>query len=104
MPWDEPHHPKKTQPENPETVGLPFRAILYTLDQVATMLNIRQQELELKYIHFDGRSIGARHPSLIMARNVAPPGVKPEWRINEQEIVRWCRSKRFKIVYRGFAR
>lgn len=100
---DEPTH-KKTKPENPESVGLPFRVMLYTLDQVAMMLNVKIQHLEKKLIHFDGRSVGARHPSLLMARNIMPPGEKPEWRISEQEMIRWCRAKRIKVIYRGFGR
>jgi hypothetical protein len=40
------------------------------------------------------------HPYLIKAINIMPNGVKPEWRIEEAELLRWMRHKNFRIFYR----
>lgn len=83
-----------------EKFGLPFRVILYTLDQVATMLQVSTTHLKRSYIHYEERSVGFRSHDRLSARNIAPDGEKPDWRVAEQELIRWLRYKGFKIVSR----
>lgn len=84
-----------------EAVGLPPRLFLYTLDQVSTMLGVELPYLKNVYIYYEGRSIGISRDRL-GARNIAPSGVTPEWRVSETELIRWFRFKRFKVYERGW--
>lgn len=83
-------------------IGLPVRPFLYTLDQIATLLVLEEPSL-LRSIHFEGRTPGARHITKMVARNIAPTGESPEWRIAEREFVRWLRVKGFRFYERGWA-
>lgn len=88
-------------PANPASVGLPVRVFLFTLDQIATMLNMDTRKVMAQYIYFEGRSIGARHKTLMTARNIAPADEAPEWRVAEREVIRWLRVKGFRYYDRG---
>lgn len=83
--------------KNTQQVGLPPTIFLYTLDQLATLLNITQLTMEVSYIYFDGRSPGKHDRSLIRAVNIAPLDKRPEWRVDQRELVRWMKRK--KIIY-----
>lgn len=86
--------------ERKRQMGLPLKVFLYTLDQIATMVEVDIKTLKSNYVYYSDRSIGARQHPLLEARNIAPEGQKPEWRVAENEFVRWLRYKGFK-VYRG---
>lgn len=83
-------------------MGIPVRVFLFTLDQVATMVNVTLQQFKLKYVHYAGRSTGVKPPDRMLARNIAPDGERPEWRIAERELIRWCKTKGFKLYERGW--
>lgn len=83
-------------------VGLPPKPFLYTLDQVSFLLDISQEQLKRAYLHYEGRSVGIAGKNKIIARNIAPAGEKPEWRIAEREFVRWLRFKGFRYHERGY--
>jgi hypothetical protein len=85
------------QTESDPRRGLPFRPFLYTLDQLQDLLLISDLN---PIIYWDGRSVGIPHPYLIKAINIMPNGVKPEWRVEEAELLRWMRHKNFRIFYR----
>lgn len=87
---------------SPNQVGLPVRAFLFTIDQIATMLNVSEDQVKKKYLHYEGRALGARHPSKMLARNISPEGEKPEWRVAERELLRWMRARGFKVYDRGW--
>lgn len=80
---------------NARSVGFPVRPFLFTLDQVAGMLMLEQGELENKYIYFRGRSQGRllANDDRIKAVNIAPSGDAPEWRVSEEDLIRWCKKK-----------
>lgn len=78
-------------------VNLPFRPFLYTLDQIQDLLLVNDLN---PLIYWDGRSVGIHHPYLIKAINLMPNGVKPEWRVEEVELLRWMRNRGFQIFYR----
>lgn len=77
-------------------IGLPPRTFLYTLDQLCVMLDMSEAALKKSHIYFWGRSTGSTPRDLMVARNIAPLGEKPEWRVAEREFTRWMRTKGFK--------
>lgn len=79
-----------------DDLGLPIRPFLYTLDQIATLLNIQEASVQV-YMHFIGRSVGAHKKDRMLARNIAPLGEKPDWRVAESELVRWLRNRGYRI-------
>lgn len=77
-------------------IEMPVRIFLYRLDQVAFMLDMPEATLRAKHLYLVGRTAGRRNPHYLVARNVAPPdAVKKDWRIAENELVRWMRVKGF---------
>jgi hypothetical protein len=83
-------------------VGLPVRAFLFTLDQVAYMVGVSEAHLKTHYVHYYGRSIGSRPPDRFMTRNIAPAGEKPDWRVTERELIRWLKNRGFRVYERGW--
>lgn len=82
-------------------LGLPIRPFLYTLDQIADLIGKPLRQLRLDDIYFDDVTPGVKPTSKMLARNVAAPGDKPDWRVAEQEFKRWLRLKRFRIYDRS---
>lgn len=93
-----------TEPKKPDprTVGLPIRPILWTLDQIATMVGSKLETLKQHYVHYDGRSVGVRKHKRLLARNIAEAGEKPDWRVAEAELLRWMKACGFRIYERGW--
>lgn len=83
-----------------DRVELPPRVILYTLDQIAMMVQLSVSSLRTNYLHYEGRTPGARQHKKMHAVNLANDGEKPDWRVSENELVRWLRYKGFKIYSR----
>lgn len=74
--------------------NLPERPFLYTLDQIADLLNIPFNRVT-EWMHFDGISPGVRPDDRMIARNIATGDMHdPEWRVEEREFVRWMRYTR----------
>lgn len=78
-------------------VGLPLRTFLYTLDQVASLLALSRRDLESRYIYFTGVSIEKRSKHLIVARNIGHPAERADWRVSEEEFIRWLLLKGFRL-------
>ena len=76
-------------------VDLPPRIFLYTLDQVAYCVEMSVESLRRAHVHFAGRTTGYSPRGLILARNIAEPKDKPDWRVTEGELVRWLKFKGF---------
>jgi len=85
-----------------EQVGLPMRPFLYTIDQIAVMLQVSEERVRKEWLHYEGRSVGARQLHLIGARNIALEGQPPEWRVNDREFARWLSKKGFRVYLRGW--
>lgn len=83
-------------------IGLPVKPFLYTLDQISVLIEVPVDNLKTHYLHYDGRSIGPRPKDRMLARNIAPAGVTPEWRVAQNEFVRWLRHKGFRYYDRGW--
>lgn len=87
---------------SPNSVGLPVRAFLFTIDQISTMTNVDENTVKRHYLHFEGRALGPRPPAKMIARNIAPEGEKPDWRVAEREFLRWLRRQGFRVYDRGW--
>jgi hypothetical protein len=82
-------------------VGLPIREFLYTLDQIAFLLDYSEAHLRNNLIHFEGRSVGHPGKNLMVAVNIAPEGQKPDWRVSERHLKRWLRFKGYRFYERN---
>lgn len=80
-----------------ERIGLPPRVFLYTLDQIATMLEVPLPDLKKTYIHYERRSVGVPPGNRMRAHNIAPEGEKPEWRVSENEFVGFLKKRGFRF-------
>jgi len=80
-----------------DEAGLPYRPFLYHLDQIQDLLLVYDLT---PLMYWDRRSTGIHHPQLIKAVNIMPDGQKPEWRVEEAELLRWMRHMGFQIFYR----
>jgi hypothetical protein len=84
-------------------VGLPVREFMFTIDQIAFLLDVTEPYLKQDLIHYEGRSVGACPKDKLLAVNIAPDSApKPEWRIAERHLKRWMRFKGWKIYDRGY--
>lgn len=88
------------KPPKPESVGLPPRPFLYTLDQIAMLIEVEVTALSKSYVFYEGRSFGARPKGKLLARNIAPDNKRPVWRVAEAELIRWMRTKGFRFQQR----
>lgn len=95
-------HTRATGPYKPESVGIPPRLFLYTLDQVAQITALDLNNLKRNFIYYDGRTPGKNPKFKMVARNIAPPHQDAEWRVAEKELIRWLRRKGFKVYERGW--
>lgn len=80
-----------------ESVALPIRPFLFTIEQISVMLSVPEGTVMKQYIYYEGRSTGVRGLNYMLARNIAPPLANPVWRVAEREVVRWLKFKGFKI-------
>lgn len=87
-----------------KSVGLPVRNFLYTVDQIAFLIEVSEATVKQSYLHYEGRSTGVCPKDRMIARNIAPVGEKPEWRVLDTAFVRWMRFKGFKVYERGYVR
>lgn len=87
-------------PVKGDNVGLPPRPFLYTLDQLAVLLDVSEVSLRQSHVYFEQRSTGVRRKDMMLARNIARPNEKPDWRVAEREFIRWMRTKGFRIYER----
>lgn len=86
-------------------VGLPVREFMYTLDQIAFMLELGEKKLRTDYVHFEGRSVGVCPRDRMLAVDISPDdAARPEWRVAERHLKRWMRFKGWKIYDRGYVK
>lgn len=83
---------------DPEEVGLPPVTFLYTMDQIAVMLNVAESSVRVNKIYYHLRSPGRHLPSQMLARNIAAPDEPPDWRVTQQEFVRWLKLKGIRVI------
>lgn len=78
-------------------VGLPTTAFFFTLDQIASMINVQMETLRSKYLYYIGRSAGIMASHQMPAINIAPEGERADWRVLEQEFVKWCKRRGVRV-------
>jgi len=91
-------------PPDRRDVGLPPKPFLYTPDQVATLVSLDERSLRSRMLWYEGREVGVPPRDKLRAINISAPENKPEWRISEQELIRWMKAKGMKYYERGWAR
>ena len=85
-----------------DRLGLPPRVFLYTLDQIAFILEVDLARLKRAYVFYEGRSTGLPGRDKIPARNIAPKGETPDWRVSEPALIHWMKLKGYKLLARGY--
>lgn len=76
---------------------------MYTLDQIAYLLNLTEETLKRSYLHFEGKSVGVCPRDRMIAVDISPDSAKrPEWRVPERYLKRWMRFKGLKVVDGGY--
>lgn len=86
---------------NKPTVTLPARPFFYTLDQVATMLGVTEATLKSRYVYFHGHSLGRPLSDMLSARSISKVGEPPDFRISEEELIRWLKRNGYRVYDRA---
>lgn len=97
MTGPDPIKPRPVSRNAAESVGLPIRPFLYTLDQLCTVLGYGNAQALTPHLYFRGRSTGPPPRFVMVAQDIAAEGDRPEWRVPEAELLRWLRAKGFKV-------
>ena len=80
-----------------QSIGLPPVTFLFTIDQIASMINVEEQTVKTSYLYFMGRTTGLKKRSHMIAVNIAAePNDKADWRVSHQEFVAWLRRMGFR--------
>lgn len=89
----------------PKDLGLPIRPFMYTLDQIAFLLEVKEEYLKNNLLFFEGRSVGVCPKDKMLAIDISPDDApRPEWRVTEVHLKRWMRFKGWKIYDRGYVK
>lgn len=78
-------------------IGLPPVIFLFTLDQIAFMINIEETTLRNSYLYYVGRSTGLIKSIHMKAINIADSSDKPDWRVSHQDFVAWLKRRGFTV-------
>ena len=82
--------------ERRQAVGLPPHPFLYTVDQIADMLQ-RNKTTIIPNLHFSGVTPGKCPEGKMLCANLAGSGEGADWRVADSELIRWLRHKGFKV-------
>lgn len=85
-----------------DRLGLPPRIFFYTVDQIATLTELSSDHIKKKLLHYEGRSPGITPRGKMHAVNFSPEGEKPEWRVSEQQLVRYLKYLGIRFYERGY--
>ena len=84
-------------PADPQVVGLPPVIFLFTVDQIAGMLNVEVDTVMATYLYYVGRTTGRKQTHQMDAVNIAPADHIPDWRVPQREFLRWCTRRGIKV-------
>lgn len=76
---------------------LPARPVFWTLDQVASMLQVDLEYFKRRLVFYEGKSAGMDATKMFRAIDVSAPQDVPAWRIHSDEIIRWCKVRNVRI-------
>ena len=85
-----------------DKLGLPPRIFFFTIDQIATLIELDEKYIKDHLLHYEGRSPGICPRGIMHALNMAPEGEKPEWRVSEQSFMRYLRVRGIRFYERGY--
>jgi len=85
-----------------DKIGLPPRIFMYSPDQLAALLSVKESYVMKTLLFYDRREPGIRPREKMRAVNIAPEGETPLWRVAENELLRYLRLKGIKFYDRGF--
>lgn len=86
--------------EEAKRVDFPCREFLYTLDQMAVILGVETVSSIRPYVFCQGGDSGAPRRGEMVARNIALPGERPDWRVTERDFVSWLRRRGIRVYSR----
>lgn len=87
-----------------DRVGMPPRIFMYTVDQIAGMLEAKESWVRKSLLFYDEREPGIAPKSKMRAVNIAPDGETPQWRVTEREFIRYLKRHGVKYYQRGYGR
>ena len=76
------------------SIELPLKVFLYTLDQIAYMMDVTETSLKASIVYFQGRDMKRQHRTQLRAVNISSVNKSPEWRVAEDELIRWCKIRK----------
>lgn len=79
-----------------EKVGLPALVFMFTIDQIASMLNVSEDTVKLVYLYYQGRTSGLKKRHHMLAINIAAEDQQAVWRISLEEYRRWLSRMGFR--------
>lgn len=77
-------------------VGLPNLIFMFTIDQIASMMNISEDTVSGKYLYYQGRSTGVPKKHHMRAVDIAPVDEKAVWRVSLEEFRKWLTRMGFR--------
>ena len=89
--------PELHNDEHAILVALPTKAFMYTLEQVASMLEVAPAHFKNRMVFYSGRDRMKPRAEDLVAVNLSKANVAPEWRVGEEELIRWLRIKGIKF-------
>ena len=78
-------------------IELPLREFLYTLDQLALILNVTENALAVQYLYFEGVSAGTR-VGRMSARDISQDPKQRDWRVAESSFRLFCSRRGWTVV------
>jgi hypothetical protein len=80
-------------------VGLPQVVFLFTVDQIAAMLNVEVNTVMTRYLYLVGRHTALKTRNQMTAINIAPDPTKdrPDWRVSHREFCAWAKRAGFRL-------
>lgn len=96
-------YPTGQAPRKREWVALPARPFMYTADQLAAVLSMTEAHVRGRLLWYEGREVGVRPLVKLKAINIANEDERPDWRVSEQELIRWMKHKGFRYYERAWA-
>lgn len=79
------------------------------MDQIAALLNLSEHTIATRYIHYQNYTFGPHKPDKMIAHNISREGAvnprastKNDWRVSEDEFMRWMKRKGFRFYDRAW--
>lgn len=77
---------------------IPIKMFMYHIDQIASMLDVTELTMKKNMLYYQGRERRKWTQDDLVAVNISRVNAPPEWRISEEEFMRWMKYKGIKFV------